>query len=70
MCNDRLNKVKGYRNMLNLSQEKLGDYLGISKQTYSLKEIGKVSFNDKEKSQLLDLFKQIDPNLTIDYLFF
>lgn len=56
--------------MLNLSQEKLGDYLGISKQTYSLKEIGKVSFNDKEKSQLLDLFKQIDPNLTIDYLFF
>ena len=31
------NKVRGYRNMLKMSQEKLGDYLGITKQTYHIK---------------------------------
>ncbi|AEZ61461.1 transcriptional regulator, putative [Streptococcus infantarius subsp. infantarius CJ18] len=44
-----LNKIKGYRNMLGLTQEQMGKKLGITKQTYHNKEVGKNSFSDKEK---------------------
>lgn len=36
-----MNKIKGYRNMLGLTQEELGKKLGISKQSYYNKETGK-----------------------------
>lgn len=34
-------KIRGYRNMLGLTQEQLGKQLGMSKQTYHNKETGK-----------------------------
>lgn len=70
MNSTTINKIRGYRNMLNLSQENLGKYLGITKQAYSNKETGKAKFNDKEKVKLLELFKKVDDSLTIDSLFF
>lgn len=39
-----LNKIKGYRNMLGLTQEQMGKKLGITKQTYHNKEVGKIHF--------------------------
>lgn len=64
------NKIRGYRNMLGLTQEQLGKKLGMTKQTYHNKEVGKNSFNDEEKlafkQELLPLF----PNITIEDIFF
>ncbi|MDU5664114.1 helix-turn-helix domain-containing protein, partial [Streptococcus vestibularis] len=33
-------KVRGYRNMLGLTQAQLGEILGMTKQTYHNKEVG------------------------------
>ena len=64
------NKVKGYRNMLGLTQEQMGEKLGITKQTYHNKEIGKNSFSDKEKMTFKQLLLPIFPNITIEDIFF
>lgn len=64
------NKVRGYRNMVGLTQKDLGDKLGISTQAISQKEKGVTSFTDKEKIILLELFREVDKKLTIDSLFF
>lgn len=68
--NEKLFKVAGYRTMLGLTQKDLSLKLGITTENYSLKERGKRRFNDNEKMILVDLFKIIDPSLTIDNLFF
>ena len=58
-----INKIKGYRNYLNLTQEGMGQKLGISKQSYYNKETNKSSFTDEEKKK----FNQINrTNLDID----
>ncbi|MGC4388691.1 helix-turn-helix domain-containing protein, partial [Streptococcus suis] len=36
----RKNKIRGYRNMLGLTQEQLGKKLGMTKQSYHNKEVG------------------------------
>lgn len=64
------NKVRGYRSMKGLNQKELADKLGITPQALSAKERGIRSFNDQEKVLLLEVFKEIEPNLTIDKLFF
>lgn len=64
------NKVKGYRNMLGLTQEQMGEKLGITKQTYHNKETGKNSFSDKEKMTFKQLLLPIFPNITIEDIFF
>lgn len=63
------NKVRGYRNMLNLSQSDMGRILGISKQSFSLKERGKVKFTLEEMRKLKEQFSSILPNITIDEIF-
>lgn len=70
MNENKINKVKGYRNMLNLTQKQLGDKLGCSLQSVSAKEKGKTPFNDKEKIIILNLVKSVQPDVTIDELFF
>lgn len=66
----QLNKIAGYRVMLGLTQRDIADKLNISSQSYSNKETGKTSFNDKEKIILKEFFNEIDNSLTIDDLFF
>ena len=56
--------------MLKMSQEKLGDYLGITKQTYHLKEVGKLEFKTEEMKKIKELVSEIFPNITIDDIFF
>ncbi|KJQ78085.1 helix-turn-helix transcriptional regulator [Streptococcus oralis] len=65
-----VNKIKGYRNMLGLSQEQLGKQLGISKQAYYNKESGKNSFSDSEKLKFKALLLPLFPNITIEDIFF
>ena len=65
-----MNKVKGYRNMINATQEDFANLLGVSRQTYHLKEKGCIQFKDKEKVIIRDFLKQKGITVTIEQLFF
>lgn len=65
-----MNKVKGYRNMLNLNQQEMADLLGISKQSYWNKENGKNEFNDKEKIIIKRILEPFFSKISIDEIFF
>lgn len=67
---DSLNKIAGYRKMLGMTQQDMAKKMNISRQTYSLKENGKISFSDNEKVILKELLMQIFPKITIDEIFF
>ncbi|MEM5568219.1 transcriptional regulator [Aerococcus viridans] len=67
----QINKIAGYRAMLGLTQQQMGERLGIkNKQTYSLKENGKRAFSDKEKELLKKIMLPYFPDITIDDIFF
>lgn len=63
-------KIAGYRTMLGFNQAEMAKKLGISKQAYRMKEVGKTQFNDKEKMLIKEMLKEIFPNITIDEIFF
>lgn len=63
-------KVKGYRVMLNKSQEDMSKLFGITKQAYSAKERGLSRFTDKEMMMIKEMLKPIFPEITIDDIFF
>jgi len=66
-----INKVRGYRNMLSLTQTEMANLIGISsKQAYSQKENGKFSFTDEEKKRFKQVLEQHLPGITIDDIFF
>ncbi|AMB94409.1 helix-turn-helix transcriptional regulator [Aerococcus sanguinicola] len=65
-----MNLLKGYRNALGMTQADMASELGISRQSYYMKEKGRVAFTDKEKIIVLSLFHKIDEKLTIDQIFF
>lgn len=65
-----MRKVKKWRNYLGMTQKEMAKILGISRQAYSAKENGKYSFNDREKSLVKELFKEIQKDITIDEIFF
>lgn len=44
-----MDKLRGYRVMLGLTQKDMSDKLNISLQSYNNKETGKSAFNDKER---------------------
>ncbi|MCW0934624.1 helix-turn-helix domain-containing protein [Streptococcus anginosus] len=67
---NKKNTIRGYRNMLGLTQEQLGKQLGMTKQTYHNKEVGKNSFSDKEKIEFKKLLLPLFPNITIEDIFF
>lgn len=64
-------KVSLYRKKANLTQQDMADYLGISRNSYYLKENGKIDFKDVEKIKIQHFINSyLDLNLTIDELFF
>lgn len=62
--------IKGYRNMIGKKQSEMADLLGVSRQTYWNKEIGRRAFNDKEKELFRDEVRKVLPDVTIDDIFF
>ncbi|HFU4432911.1 TPA: helix-turn-helix transcriptional regulator [Streptococcus suis] len=66
----RKNKIRGYRNMLGLTQEQLGEKLGMTKQSYHNKEVGKNSFSDDEKMKFKQLLLPLFPDITLEDIFF
>lgn len=65
-----INKVKGYRNMLGLSQKDMADKLSISINAYRNKENGKVEFRDNEKIIIKEMILPIFPQVTLEEIFF
>lgn len=65
-----MNKIRGYRVMIGLTQQAMADKLGITKQAYSLKELGKSPFKDRERLKIRELVREIKPDITIDELFY
>lgn len=66
----KINKVAGYRAMLGMSQEDMGNIIGMSKQQYSTKERGVYPFSDREKEAMKNYLQNYFPGLTIDDIFF
>ena len=64
------NKVKGYRNMLNLTQKETAIKLGISYVSYCNKENGKRDFKDVEKIKFKEMLEPYFPNITLEEIFF
>lgn len=66
-----MNKIKEYRERVDMTQRELAEYLGTTTQTISNKENGRTSWNDKEKLEVRKLFRdKLDPAITIDELFY
>lgn len=65
-----MNKLKGYRVMLGLSQGDMAEKLNISKQSYYKKENGYTPFARDEMLAIRDMFSGIRSSITIDEIFF
>ena len=62
--------LAGYRTMLGKTQEDFANVLGISKQSYNQKELGKTSFKDEEKIILKKYISDKFPEISYEVLFF
>ena len=65
-----VNKVRGYRNMLGLSQKEMASKLSISANAYRNKESGKVDFKDSEKIIIKEMILPLFPEVTFEEIFF
>lgn len=63
-------KVKGYRNIIGVTQEEMARRLSISVQSYRNKEKGRVSFRDTEKIKIKEMLEPIIQDIKIDDIFF
>lgn len=64
-----MNKVKGYRNMANLTQEEMAKALNISVVSYNLKEKGEREFTQSEMVAFVEKIKTVVPSATLDLIF-
>lgn len=53
-----MDKLRGYRNMIGYSQEQMAQELDVSKQTYNLKEQGKVEFKISEANKIVSVLNE------------
>lgn len=65
-----MNKIRGYRVMLGMSQKDMARIFGITPQAYSMKERGLTAFTDKEKMIFMSLLKDVAKNETVESIFF
>ncbi|MCB8516815.1 helix-turn-helix transcriptional regulator [Enterococcus durans] len=64
------NKVVGYRKMLGYTQKDMAEKFNISRQSYHLKETGKIAFNDREKVKFKKMLQPLFADITVDDIFF
>lgn len=62
--------LAGYRTMLGKTQEDFAGILGISKQSYNQKELGKIRFSDEEKKIIKEYISKRFPEISYEELFF
>ena len=66
----KLDKIAGYRKMLNLTQDDMANLLGISLSSYNKRENGHIDFSDKQKIIIRDIITRHFPNENMESLFF
>lgn len=64
-----MNKVKGFRVMVGMTQEEMANAIGVSVRAYINKEIGKSEFTIGEFKQIKDTLNSRGLNLTVSDLF-
>lgn len=62
--------ISRYRKAIGFTQKTMAEKFGISTQAYYRKEKGHTPFNDSEKIVLREMFREINPNITLEELFF
>lgn len=67
---NNLDKIKGYRKMLRLTQYDMAKLLGISLSAYNKREQGYIEFSDSEKITVRNLITEHFPTENIESLFF
>lgn len=65
-----MNKLKRLRILAGYTQMDIANMFGISNQSYSKKELGRVAFKDTEKVLFMKLIKETSPDETIESVFF
>ena len=64
-----MNKVKGYRNMINKSQEEMADILGVHVNTYKAWEDNPTKFKVSEACKFLEEVNKVDPKVKFEDIF-
>ncbi len=66
---DEMNKVLGYRKMLGITQQEMAQKLNIGIVAYRNKERGLNQFKEKEMIDILKIYTNKIPNLTLNDIF-
>lgn len=64
-----LNKIKGYRKMVGLTQDQMAQELNMSSRSYQTKEQDNGKFTAAELKALVDVLGKHNLNIKIDDLF-
>lgn len=64
----RINKLKGYRTMANLSQKEMAERAGINERTYQNKENGVTEFTLSEATNIVKVLKECGIDITLSDL--
>lgn len=65
-----MNKVKGFRTMLGMTQLEMANELGISDNTYRTLENNPDKFTLEQMNKFLDVVKRVDPSVKAEDIFF
>lgn len=65
---EKLNKVKGYRVMANITQDEMASVIGLQRRSYIDKENGVREFTVKELTAIRDTLNNKGINITLDDL--
>lgn len=64
-----MNKVKGYRNMINKTQEEMAAILGVHVNTYKTWEDNPEKFKIVEAYKFLEEINKVDPRVKFEDIF-
>lgn len=64
-----MNKVKGFRVMVGMTQEEMANAIGVSVRTYTNKETGKSEFTISEFKLIKDTLNNKGLNVSLEELF-
>ena len=65
---EKLNKVKGYRVMANMTQDEMASVIGLQRRSYIDKENGVREFTVKELTAIRDTLNNKGIDITLDDL--
>jgi putative transcriptional regulator len=65
-----MNKVKGFRTMLGMTQIEMANELGVSDTTYRTLENNPDKFTLEQINKFLEVVKRVDPSVKAEDIFF